>query len=185
MVTIPQNREEIQDGTAGKSLYGLSSLSCQLDKYLRHTYYMHIEYSHCEYSKIKDVPMKQKESGCCASKHQKMERFLEISLLMLLFDKKGYGYGLIEQLEDFGFTSEDLNIGSLYRSLRKLADQGLVSSVWEDAGQGPKRRVYTITAEGKDELHNWIPILKERKSRIEQLIETYEKKSSDTQGDKK
>jgi len=103
-----------------------------------------------------------------------MERLLEICLLLLLFDHEGYGYGLIEQLSDFGFTGDDLNIGSLYRSLRKLEDQELVSSVWEEASGGPKRRVYTITEKGKLELHNWIPVLKQRKARIEQLIETYE-----------
>ena len=119
-------------------------------------------------------------SQCCELKHQKMERLLEICLLLLLFDRKGYGYGLIEQLADFGFTGDDLNIGSLYRSLRKLEDQGLVSSVWEEAGQGPKRRVYTITILGKEELHNWIPVLKERKARIEQLIETYEEMNTDS-----
>lgn len=124
-----------------------------------------------------DVP-EQKEVRCCEIKHQKMERFLEICLLLLLFDQEGYGYGLIEQLALFGFTAEELNIGSLYRSLRKLEDQSLVSSVWEEASGGPKRRVYTITQRGKEELHNWIPILKERKSRIEQLIRTYEEKTT-------
>lgn len=106
-----------------------------------------------------------------------MERFLEVCLLLLLFDKQGYGYGLIEELADFGFTSEDMNIGSLYRSLRKLEEQGQVTSVWEEAPQGPKRRVYEITQRGKDELDNWIPILKERKSRIERLIGSYENKT--------
>ena len=178
MVTIAQNREEIQNDSTGKNLYDFSVLSGQLDKHLRHTYYMHIEYSHCEYSRIQGVPMQQKDSRCCTSKYQKMERFLEISLLMLLFDKEGYGYGLIEQLEEFGFTSDEMNMGSLYRSLRKLEDQGLVSSVWEEASAGPKRRVYTITDQGRLELHNWIPILKERKTRIEQLIRTYEEKTS-------
>lgn len=120
--------------------------------------------------------MKQKPAQFCDVKYQKMGRFLEICLLLILFDQQGYGYGLIEQLAEFGFTDEDLNIGPLYRSLRKMEDQGLVFSVWEEASQGPKRRVYTITELGKDELHNWIPILKERKSRIEQLIEAYEEK---------
>lgn len=120
--------------------------------------------------------MSQGKSRCCDVKHQKMDRFLEICLLLLLFDQKGYGYGLIEGLSDFGFTGEDLNIGSLYRSLRKLEDQDLVSSVWEEASQGPKRRVYTITPLGKEELHNWIPVLKQRKARIEHLIEIYETK---------
>ena len=118
--------------------------------------------------------MNKKGSRCCDIKYQKMERLLEICLLLLLFDHEGYGYGLIEQLSDFGFTGDDLNIGSLYRSLRKLEDQELVSSVWEEASGGPKRRVYTITEKGKLELHNWIPVLKQRKARIEQLIETYE-----------
>ena len=118
--------------------------------------------------------MDEKMERCCEGKYQKMERLLEICLLLLLFEKAGYGYGLIEELSAFGFTGEDLNIGSLYRTLRKLEDQGLVSSVWEEAAQGPKRRVYTITEKGKRDLHNWIPVLKQRKARIEQLIETYE-----------
>lgn len=113
-------------------------------------------------------------SPCCDGKYQKMERLLEICLLLLLSEKEGYGYGLIEQLSFFGFSGDDLNIGSLYRSLRKLEDQDLVSSVWEEASGGPKRRVYTITEKGKLELHNWIAVLKQRKARIEQLIETYE-----------
>ncbi len=122
--------------------------------------------------------MNKRGSRCCEGKYQKMERLLEICLLLLLFDHEGYGYGLIEQLSDFGFTGDDLNIGSLYRSLRKLEDQDLVSSVWEETSGGPKRRVYTITSLGKEELHNWIPVLKERKARIEQLIETYEEKTT-------
>lgn len=119
--------------------------------------------------------MQNKGSPCCEIKYQKMERFLEICLLLLLFEKEGYGYGLIEQLGQFGFKAEELNIGSLYRSLRKLEEQNLVSSLWEDASTGPKRRVYTITERGKEELHNWIPILKQRKSRIEYLIDMYDK----------
>ncbi|GAB1483716.1 helix-turn-helix transcriptional regulator [Treponema sp.] len=122
----------------------------------------------------------QNASRCCDLKNQKMGRFLEICLLLLLFDHEGYGYGLIEQLADFGFTGDELNIGSLYRSLRKLEDQDLVSSVWEETSQGPKRRVYTITEQGKGDLHNWIPILKERKARIEQVIDTYETKTDKT-----
>jgi DNA-binding PadR family transcriptional regulator len=118
--------------------------------------------------------MNERMGRCCDGKNQKMERLLEICLLLLLFEREGYGYGLVEQLSSFGFGGDDLNVGPLYRSLRKMEDQDLVSSVWEEASQGPKRRVYTITEKGKLELHSWIPILKQRKARIEQLIETYE-----------
>ncbi len=120
--------------------------------------------------------MKHTSAQFCDLKYQKMGRFLEVCLLLLLFDQEGYGYGLIEQLAQFGFSDDDINIGPLYRSLRKMEDQGLVFSVWQEASQGPKRRLYTITELGKGELHEWIPILKERKIYIEHLIQTYEEK---------
>ncbi|MDD4632086.1 MAG: PadR family transcriptional regulator [Proteiniphilum sp.] len=106
-----------------------------------------------------------------------MERFLEVCLLLLLYDEAGYGYGLIEQLEYFGFTQEELNVSTLYRTLRKMEKEGLVSSLWEEGGQGPRRRVYEITEDGKKNLKQWIKILEIRKTRIEKLILKYEDKT--------
>jgi len=103
-----------------------------------------------------------------------MERFLEMCLLLLLFEKPGYGYGLIEQLEYFGFLQEELNVGSLYRVLRKMENEKLVISDWEKSAQGPRRRTYEITNTGKKELDQWIIILKTRVSRIEKFIERYD-----------
>lgn len=118
-----------------------------------------------------------KEHGLfCNGKHQKMERFLEICLLLLLYDEAGYGYRLMEQLAFFGFSEDQLNAGSLYRSLRKMEKDDLVTSLWEEGGQGPKRRVYEITENGKKELAQWIQILKVRKARIEKLISRYDEK---------
>ena len=111
-------------------------------------------------------------------KNGKMDRFLEVCLLVLLYDKIGYGYGLIEDLEDFGFTSEDLNVSTLYRTLRKMENENLVTSLWEESGLGPRKRLYKITKEGKDDLDNWILTLKMRKSRIENLIKRYEEKTT-------
>ena len=112
----------------------------------------------------------------CNSKPHHMERFLEVCLLLLLYDEIGYGYGLVEQLSSFGFSEEDLNVSTLYRTLRKMEKEGFVTSIWEEGGQGPKRRVYEITLNGKNELDQWIRILKIRKSRIESLISKYDEK---------
>ena len=113
----------------------------------------------------------------CIGKPNHMERFLEVCLLLLLYDEIGYGYGLIEQLASFGFSETDLNLSSMYRTLRKMEKEGLVTSLWEDSGQGPRKRVYEITIDGKNELDQWIRILKIRKSRIESLINKYEAKA--------
>ncbi len=120
--------------------------------------------------------MKDNRTFFCNGKPHHMERFLEVCLLLLLYDEIGYGYGLIEQLASFGFSEAGLNMSTLYRTLRKMENEGLVTSQWEEGGQGPKRRVYEITAKGKSELDEWIKILRVRKSRIESLISMYGEK---------
>lgn len=113
------------------------------------------------------------------NKNGKMDRFLEVCLLVILYDKLGYGYGLIEDLEDFGFSGEDLNVSTLYRTLRKMETEGLVTSIWEESGLGPRRRVYKIAEAGKNDLSNWVLTLKNRKIKIEKLIKKYEEKTMD------
>jgi len=122
--------------------------------------------------------LKDNRTFFCNGKPHHMERFLEVCLLLLLYDEIGYGYGLIEQLASFGFSEAGLNMSTLYRTLRKMENEGLVTSQWEEGGQGPKRRVYEITKDGKNELDQWIGILKIRKSRIEVLINQYDEKTT-------
>lgn len=114
--------------------------------------------------------MKHRKKVDC--KHHKMERYLEVSLLLLLSENESHGYGLIEDLTYFGFE-EELNVGSLYRTLRKMESQDLVISRWEKGDSGPRKRVYKITEAGKEELNYWVEVMKLRKQRIENLIERY------------
>jgi len=67
-------------------------------------------------------------------------------------------------------------MSTLYRTLRKMEDEGFVTSHWKKGGLGPKRRVYEITETGKIELDQSIRILKVRKTRIEKLIGRYGEK---------
>lgn len=115
--------------------------------------------------------MKHRKKVDC--KHHKMERYLEVSLLLLLSENENHGYGLIEDLVFFGFE-EELNVGSLYRTLRKMESQNLVTSHWEKGDSGPRKRVYEVTKTGKDELAYWIEVMKLRKQRIENLINRYD-----------
>ena len=72
-------------------------------------------------------------------------------LLLLLAENPGHGYQLIERLKTFGFGES--RTGSLYRELRRLEDEGLVTSYWEASQtRGPARRVYELTREGRRSL---------------------------------
>jgi DNA-binding PadR family transcriptional regulator len=115
----------------------------------------------------------------CCNKPQKAEKFLKICLLTLLYDQKAHGYFLIEELESYGFRKDELSISTLYRNLRKMEAEKLVLSSWKKGEGGPRKRVYTITDEGKKSLEEYINFLKFRKSLMDKLINTYESKIND------
>lgn len=118
--------------------------------------------------------MQEKQSSFCKRKPHTGERFLEVCLLVLLSKEQGHGYSLLDQTTRFGFSQEEVNGSTLYRTLRKMENDEWVSSLWEAGLQGPKRRIYCITDNGRKELEDWIVILKSRKERIEKLIINYE-----------
>ncbi len=74
-------------------------------------------------------------------------------LLLLLRDAPAHGYTLLDQLRDFGFA---LNPVVVYRALREMENDGLVASTIDEMEtQGPPRRVYRLTADGKRALEFW------------------------------
>ncbi len=112
-----------------------------------------------------------------------MHRFMEVCLLYLLCNGKTecHGYSLAEELKNFGFTDDELNISTLYRTLRHMEQNDWVISHWESGGQGPNRRVYSITAQGRRALDEWIDVLQKRRERIDKLLCAYASLEKDNQ----
>ena len=111
---------------------------------------------------------------------QRKMLFLQSCLLVLLHRKPGYGYSLMDGLQEFGFQPEYIDISIIYRALRDMQANELVSDSWDDNSLGPQRRVYTITPQGEEVLAGWIENLRQRRKEIEALEAAYEtvKKSS-------
>ncbi|HHV39569.1 MAG TPA: PadR family transcriptional regulator [Tepidimicrobium sp.] len=122
--------------------------------------------------------MDNKEEVHCYKSQGPGGRVLEACLLCLLREKgEDYGYGLLAKLSEIGFVEEHINIGTLYRSLRKLERQGLVESHWMESERGPRRRVYNITERGEEELEDLIDLLENRKGNIDLVLKYYRKLS--------
>jgi PadR family transcriptional regulator len=79
--------------------------------------------------------------------------WLVTAILLLLRDVSSYGYDLMKALAGFGFAM--VNPGPLYRMLRQMEKDGLVQSTWDTSGQGPARRIYSITEAGEAYLRLW------------------------------
>lgn len=117
-------------------------------------------------------------SGCPEGAGQ-MTRFLETCLLLLLTEGDGHGYALLEKLPVFGFQAEELKVSTLYRTLRKMELESLVVSDWEAGGLGPPRRVYALTETGRERLCRRIGMARERRARLERLINVFETRFPD------
>jgi PadR family transcriptional regulator PadR len=82
---------------------------------------------------------------------QPSRELLTAWLLLLLNDGATHGYELRRMLEAHGVATET---GAMYRTLRKLENEGRASSRWEDSAAGPRRRLYQVTHKGRRDLHD-------------------------------
>mgnify|MGYP002350491517 CR=1 FL=1 len=100
--------------------------------------------------------------------------FLQSCLLVLLHQQPGYGYSLMEGLQEFGFSTTEMDISILYRALRDLENAELVISSWSENSLGPQRRMYTITPLGESTLAGWMAVLPQRRKAIAHLEAAYD-----------
>jgi len=101
------------------------------------------------------------------------ERYVQPSLLMGLFRGPSYGYELIKSIQEFGFMKGQAPPGMIYRHLRQLEEDGLVSSSWETAGAGPAKRVYHLTPEGEEVLAAWVDHMEKQVDNLTRFIKHY------------
>lgn len=73
-------------------------------------------------------------------------------VLSLLEQGDGYGYALIKRIRELSGERIAWSDGMLYPVLRRLEAQGLITSFWDGAAGGRRRRFYRIEAAGRQEL---------------------------------
>ena len=100
---------------------------------------------------------------------QMLKGLLDGSLLALIAKGETYGYEITEKLKehDFAVVSE----GSIYPVLMRLQKNGFVTSVLRKSPTGPKRKYYSITVEGKEELERFKQHWSKLSSGVSSLLE--------------
>jgi len=72
---------------------------------------------------------------------------LELCVLVILDETQCYGYELVSKIS----KSVEISEGTIYPLLKRLKDEGLVTTYLEESQQGPPRKYYKITDTGKKE----------------------------------
>ena len=105
----------------------------------------------------------------------RVERFTEPALLLLLREKPAHGYDLLERLPEL--TGETrVEMGNLYRLLRALEEEGVVSSEWDAGSPGPAKRRYALTEHGLRLLEHWVDALRRSQERTQGFLDRYEER---------
>lgn len=98
--------------------------------------------------------------------------YLRPCLLLLLAEGPSHGYDLLEQVRRLGIRGAEP--GGLYRYLRSMEKEQLVSSWWEPSQAGPARRTYVLTDVGRNALDDSVAALRDVREILVSLLDRYD-----------
>lgn len=90
-------------------------------------------------------------------------------LLSIIEEEASYGYEMVSKLRRRGLdlASE----GSIYPLLSRLQKQGLIEGYLVQSSEGPARKYYRMSREGRDTLDLWRQEWKEFRSSVDEVLE--------------
>jgi len=81
---------------------------------------------------------------------QMLKGIIDGCLLAIIKEGEIYGYELATKLEEYGFHS--FSEGTVYPLLIRMQKENLLSATLKKSTAGPKRKYYSITEKGEQEL---------------------------------
>jgi PadR family transcriptional regulator PadR len=81
---------------------------------------------------------------------QLLKGVLDVAVLAALRDEDGYGYDILRRLRAAGL--DDVGDASVYGTLRRLYNGGLLTTYVVPSAEGPHRKYYALNEMGRAEL---------------------------------
>lgn len=107
-------------------------------------------------------PKNDDEMRECAELGKSLNRLSQPTILTILaeHDEPMHGYIIVQEAANspmFGGKKPDAT--GVYRALKRMEEQGLVTSEWETPEEGSAKRLFTLTDKGRHCLRRWIDSL--------------------------
>ena len=107
----------------------------------------------------------------CACTGKSLPRLLRPGVMAFLAQGQAHGYQIAQHLSAMRmFAGREPDHAGIYRTLKELADEGLVTSSWQTGDVGPAKRVFALTDAGKDCLEKWLSTLCDYRDAINELL---------------
>ena len=107
----------------------------------------------------------------CACTGKSLPRLLRPGVMAFLAQGDAYGYQIAQHLAAMRmFSGREPDSAGIYRALKEMADEGLVTSSWQPGDVGPAKRVFALTEAGEDCLETWLATLRDYRDSINELL---------------
>ena len=98
---------------------------------------------------------------------------VEPALLILINERARHGYALHGALRNLGIRP--IHPSVVYRTLRQMENLAWIESDWDtDNNQGPPRKIFSLTDEGRGALYTWQEELVKTQESIQRMLDLTE-----------
>ena len=105
------------------------------------------------------------------AKSQMRKGMLDYCIMLLLKEKPYYTTDIIRRLKEANLLVVE---GTLYPLLTRLKNDGILSYEWQESTQGPPRKYYVLTEEGREALQQMDLAWKELENTVHNIKGTSE-----------
>lgn len=99
---------------------------------------------------------------------QLLKGVLDLAVLVVLRDEDGYGYDVLRRLRSGGM--EEVGDASVYGTLRRMYNAGLLTSYVVPSEEGPHRKYYSLNEPGRTRLQESIKTWRAFAETMESLL---------------
>lgn len=107
----------------------------------------------------------------CPCSGKNLDRLLRPTILGILAREKTHGYDLVQRLNELNIFSDlPPDASGVYKLLKSMEEEGLISANWEFVNTRPAKRSYALTKDGMTCLRNWAETLAGYRDQINTLL---------------
>jgi len=102
-------------------------------------------------------------------------RWMQFLILRVVYEKSTHGYEITKKIEEISQGRHKIKSGTMYTTLRRMEQEGLLNSSWQKSKDGPDKRNYRVTKKGGRYLKKWLETIIERKKMMDKMVKFYNK----------
>jgi poly-beta-hydroxybutyrate-responsive repressor len=100
-----------------------------------------------------------------------LDKLIRPAVLTVLASGELHGYAIVQRLAGMSmFRGQSPDATGVYRTLRSLSRQRMVSCAWDVSGSGPAKRLYRLTKTGRRCLDAWVRTLDQYRRAVGELL---------------